>query len=154
MLALAIAFLVATTVGITPPPRPPAHPPVKPTASATPSRKPTAQPTPALDLRYVAVNLSINPSAVMSGDPAAIAAIRSKVTANPSLKGRLAGLVLLYAGDDNGSYQPWLKLDAAMWKILRGADSAVFNVAVTRDFYTHGGPSTQFQFDVYLFKTS
>lgn len=155
LLAIALVFLVATTVGTTPP-KPPHKHVVAATPSPTPSPKKTGQPEPALDLNYVTINLTINPSAVMSGNSGAIAAIRKSVAANPQLRGRLAGLVLLFAGDDNGSYPQWQKLDRQMWQVIQGggADQPVFKVAVTRNFLTHGGASTAFQLDVYLFKTT
>jgi hypothetical protein len=152
LLAIALVFLLATTVAQAPVPK---HP--RPHSSAarttpTPTRT-TGQPEPALDLTPVMITLTINVSDVKSGNAGAVAAIRRKVAGWPALKGRLAGLVLLFAGDD-GSDPPaqWKGLDEAMWHVLTA--DPVFKVALHQDFETHGGSSATFQFDVYLFKTS
>jgi hypothetical protein len=149
MLVLALAFLLATTVGTAPPaPKP------RVTVTPTPTPKPTGQPEPALDFKYITVTLPITPADVMANNVGAIAAIREKVTNWPGLAGHLAGLVLLYAGDDHGAYAGWQALDDKMWSILKVNDPSLFRVAVDRPFVTQGGSSGTFQFDIYLFKTS
>ena len=157
MLALALVFLLATTVGTTPPaakPPPTPTPTPRVTPSVTPTPKKSGQPQPALSFKYVTVTLTITPSDVMANNASAVNAIRSTVTTWPGLPGHLAGLVLLYAGDDNGAYPAWKALDNKMWEILKSVDPSLLRVAVDRPFVTHGGSSGTFQFDVYLFKTS
>ena len=152
MLAIAMAFLVATTVGTTSPPKPPAP---SPSASKSPTVK---KPQPALDLKYVTINLKINPAGLLSGSSSAISAIRQQVRGSPGLSSRRAGLVLLFGGDpqDNpASYKQAQDLDMAVWKILQGLgqENFVFQVAVSRDFVNIGAPTTAFQMNIYLFKT-
>src|SRR5215469_15675004 len=113
MLAIAMAFLLATTVGTSPPPAHP-HPGVTPTPTPTPtpSPTPTGHPEPALDLNYVTVTLTINPGAVSAG------AIKQAILTNRRLTGRQAGLVILFAGGDPGSSE-WEQLDNQVWGILK-----------------------------------
>lgn len=154
LLALALTFLLAAAV--TPPthktaarPRPPA------TATPRPKPKPTVTPKakPPLDLNYVDVpNVSINAAAILNGDQAALAPVISAITRNSKLRGQRAGLVLLFEGDDGGSFQ-WQKLDAAAWQLLKksGQVSSLLQVARVRDFENVGLPSSDFELQFYLF---
>jgi len=151
MLAIAMAFLVATTVGTTSPPKPPAP---SPSASKSPTVK---KPQPALDLKYVTINLKIDPAGLLSGSSSAISSIRRQVRGWPGLNSRRAGLVLLFGGDpqDNpASYKQAQNLDMAVWKILQGLgqENFVFQVAVPRDFVNIGARTTAFEMNIYLFK--
>jgi hypothetical protein len=149
LLALALTFLVATTVVTQPPPtHPRPHVSQTPTPTPTPTPKPTGSTEPALDLAYVTVNLTINPGAVSA------AAVRQAILANPRLAGRQAGLVILFAGGDSSSPQ-WEQLDSQVWGILKsmGDATSLFNVAVSRQFWG-GGPLTTIELNIYLFKIS
>ena len=121
MLALALAFLLATVVGTKNACREPKpHAKVMPTPTPTP----TTQPGPALDLHDVPVTLSIDPSNVSAS------AIAQRLLSDPSLKGRRAGLVILFGG---GSLDgPWQHLDKQIWGILQSMDdeSPLFSGAV------------------------
>jgi hypothetical protein len=152
MLAIAMAFLVATTVGTTPPPQKPHHQPA-------PKHPVAKKPEAALDLNYVNIPMTVDPGGLLSGSPAAIAAVRSKILGNQRLRSRRAGLVLLFGGDPQNSpdsYKQAQELDRAVWKILQGLgqDNFVFQVAVPRDFVNIDTPTTSFQLNIYLFKTS
>lgn len=161
LLALALAFLLATTVG-TPPKASPGQstpsgtvsPSSSPSSSPSPSPSPTGHPQPALDFGFVDVKVTINPYDVLAGKPSAIDPILAAVAAKRQLKGRVAGLVLLFAGDDNSAFTQWLQLDQEAWDLLHrsGKNKAIFN-AVPRDFQTHGGPSSEFDLQIYLFRT-
>ena len=159
LLALALTFLLATTAG-TPPKASSGQPPPSgtaspsPSSSPSPSASPTGHPQPALDFGFVDVKMTINPYVVLAGKPSAIDPILAAVAAKPQLKGRVAGLVLLFAGDDNGTFSQWLQLDQEAWALLNrsGKNKAIFD-AVPRDFQTHGGPSSQFDLQIYLFRT-
>lgn len=145
LLAIAAVFLLATTVGIA---LPSAKPKPHPTATPAPTPKPSATrvPVPALQLSYVDVKLTINPSSVSA------ASIRKAISGNSQLSGRQAGLVMLFGGGDVNSSQ-WRQLDSKVWSILRGMDpqSPLFRVAVSRQFWG-GGSVTTIELNIYLFK--
>jgi hypothetical protein len=154
LLALALAFLLATTVGTTPPP--------KPAAASSPAHKQKPKvkqghPEPALYLNYVDVkDITIDPYAILNKQSSAVGPILAKIASNAKLKSQVAGLVLLFAGDDNGSFTQWYQLDQEAWALLKGSgqERSLFKVAVPRFFQTHGGSSGQFELQVYLFKMS
>jgi hypothetical protein len=148
LLALAVAFLLATTFGAAP-----SHSPVvknSPTASAspTPTPTPTPQPQPALDLNYVTVYLPIDP-----GDISA-SSIQQTIMNNPKFAGRQAGLVILFAGGTDPNGPEWEEIDTQVWSILQGMDkdSPLFRVAVPRPFWNGMLPLTKVKLNVYLFK--
>jgi hypothetical protein len=151
MLALALAFLLSTLVGTkTPAAAPKPHTKVTstPTPTPTPSPTKTTQPGPALDLHDVPVTLSIDPSNVSAS------AIAQQLLSDPSLKGRRAGLVILFGG---GSLDgPWQQLDTQIWGILQSMDdvSPLFSGAVPLEYWNGNYPLNQFLLRIYLFKTS
>jgi hypothetical protein len=152
LLAIVTTFLLATTVGRTPPAAKP-HPQatVTPTSKPVPASTPTPTPTPAkttqsgpaLDLHYVPVTLQIDPSA-----PSATG-IRQALLANPRLKGRRAGLVILFGGGSVSG--PWLQLDNQVWKILSSV-TPLFSGAADLPYWNGSDPSSQFLLHIYLFK--
>jgi hypothetical protein len=150
LLALALAFLLATTFGATPPPataaKPP-HPSASATAKPTTSPRPAGQPEPALDLNYVKVPLDIG-----SGDISA-SYIEGVITTDSQLKGRQAGLVLIFTGGDANGPQ-WEATDAQVWSILQGMDHStpLFKAAVSRPFWNGKLGVTEVMLNVYLFK--
>jgi hypothetical protein len=155
LLALALAFLLATTVGTAPPV------PKKGAGSSTTHNpktpKKTGHPEPALVLNYVDVkDITIDPNAILSGQSSALGPILAKIAANARLKSQVAGLVLLFAGDDGGSFTQWYQLDQEAWALLKGSgqERSLFKVAVPRYFQTHGGSSATFELQIYLFKMS
>jgi hypothetical protein len=145
MLALALAFLLATVIGTkTPAAAPKPHAKVSPTPTPTP----TTQPGPALDLHDVPVTLSIDPFNVSAS------AIAQRLLSDPTLKGRRAGLVILFGG---GSLDgPWQHLDKQIWGILQSMDdeSPLFSGAVPLEYWNGSYPLDQFLLRIYLFKTS
>jgi hypothetical protein len=156
LLALALAFLLATTVGTVAPVA------KKAAASSTThnkgkTSKKAGHPEPALVFNYVDVkDITIDPNAILSGQSSALGPILAKIAANARLKSQTAGLVLLFAGDDNGSFTQWYQLDQEAWALLKGAgqERSLFKVAVPRYFQTHGGSSATFELQIYLFKMS
>jgi hypothetical protein len=155
MVALAMMFLVATTVGFPSPPEPkptpaPAHHPV-PAKSKPPNR-----PGPALDLNYVTITISnLDYNGLLNNSSAATASVRNAVLGNAAVRGRRAGLVLLFGGD-NPQNALAVSLDQKISQILTGLgrQNYVFQVAVYRDFVDLAQPLSDFHMDVYLFKTS
>jgi hypothetical protein len=151
LLALAVAFLLATTFGVTPTHshaggKPP-HLPASPTSAPTPTPTPAGRLPPVLDLNFVTVPLTID-----QGDISA-SSIQQTIMNDPRLQGRQAGLVLLFTGGDPNS-GPWREIDGQVWSILRGMDnsSPLFRVAISRSFWDGTLPVTEVKLNVYLFK--
>jgi hypothetical protein len=143
LLALALTFLLATTVGAAPhlPKKPPA-----PHSSAT-SKPPPKPPTPqaALNLNYVTVHLS----------DLSASSIQQTIMASPQLRGQRSGLVILFAGGPSSGGN-WGQVDSQVWSILQGMnkETPLFKVAVSRQFWDGTLPLNQVTLNVYLFKTS
>jgi hypothetical protein len=150
MFALAIAFLVATTIG-QPPPSPPPPPPT-PTPSPSPSH--TAIPQPVLELKPLAINVTVDYLGLLSGNPGAAAALERRVRSVTALYGRRAGLVLTFGGANDGNngqaIQIAKKVDDAL-KVL-GQQRFVFSGTVYRPFLSLNTPPSYVTIDVYLFK--
>jgi hypothetical protein len=163
MVAIAMAFLVASTVGFPPvphkavkhQPHPPSHHVVKP-------------PQPALDFGYVTIMLTIDPAALVNHDPSIAASVRSQIRENPKLKAKCAeepgpgcvGLVLLFGGDPQitlaSAYSYAETLDTAMGNVLQGLGqhNFYFRRAIYRNFVNYGAETTTFELQVYVFKPS
>ena len=163
MVAIAMAFLVASTVGFPPvshkaakhQPRPPSHHVIKP-------------PQAALDFNYVTINLSINPADLLNHDPAVASSVRSQILKSTKLKAKCVGepesgcvgLVLLFGGDPQvtlaSAYSYAEDLDNAMWKVLQGLgqQGLYFRRAIKRNFINYGAKTTAFELNVYVFKPS
>lgn len=154
MVALAVVFLVATTVGFPAPPKlAAAHHPAP--------KKPTAKhPEAALDLNFVRITITnLDYNGLLNNSPTAINSVRNAILRNARVKSRRAGLVLLFDGAN--SQDPLgqalaLQVDGKVRRILRslGAQNILFQVAVYRNFLNLGEQPGNFYMDVYLFKTS
>ncbi|MEV4892690.1 hypothetical protein AB0K48_25250 [Nonomuraea sp. NPDC055795] len=147
MVALAMAFLVATTVGMPAPPKP--SPTPTPLDVPTPSRTPE----PGLEQRPVEVTMKVDWAGLLAGDGKAEAGIRQKVRAVEKLHGRRAGLVLAFggAGDtDPGRALTIARKANAVLKDL-GDSGYVFQGAVFRPFLSHRAVHT-LVLDIYLLK--
>jgi hypothetical protein len=154
LLALAVVFLVATTVGTAPLPTPKKHPAASTTHKVTQAKKPNTgkrQPPP-LDLDFYNITFTINdPSGLIAGSPSAVAAVRASIVgATRRWDNRSAGIVLLYGGDESGL--DYKQLDDAVTKILQdlGKTEPLFRVAKYRDFLDQSAAS-YFSMDIYLF---
>ena len=83
MLAIAMAFLVATTIGF---PLSPHRPPPSTPHHKLPAKHAVIKPPqPALDFKYVTINLRIDPAGLLANDPTATASIRNQVLAADQL---------------------------------------------------------------------
>lgn len=143
MVALAMAFLVATTVGQPPPPEP------RPTPSPTPT--PTVEP--ALDLRPVHVEVKVDWRGLLADRARARSALRRKIHAVQALKGRRAGLVLAFgggAGTDVGRAMLIARKANAVLREL-GSRDAVFRRTVFRPFISFSD-AKMLSLDIYMFK--
>ncbi|MEO3785244.1 hypothetical protein ABGB12_18080 [Actinocorallia sp. B10E7] len=148
MVALAMAFLVATTVGM-PAPDP----------KSTPT-KPTPTPSAQLGLENVPVEIkvSVDYQGLLNGSRLARDALLKKVKADSRITGRDAGLVLAFGGADNSA----AGIDRAM-KIASKANEALKTLGRTESFvfsantaYTpyidYGNAPSTLELRVYLFK--
>ncbi|QXJ21487.1 hypothetical protein AGRA3207_002346 [Actinomadura graeca] len=138
MLALAMAFLVATTFGQSVP--------------AKAGRSPTPSPTfrKGLESDPVTITMRVDWQGLMSEKTSAKAEVQKKVRATASLNGRQAGLVLSFGGGlENGT------------RIARGADAAlrelgdqrfVFQGTVYRPFVSFNSAPETLTLDIYLLR--
>jgi hypothetical protein len=148
MFALAMAFLVATTVGQPPRKIPVAHP----TTSPTPEPSRTAEPV--LELKPVEMHVTVDWAGLLRDDPAAQAALARAVKANKQLAGRHAGLVLTFGGAQGGESRA-IAIASHANNVLRGlgSQSWVFRQTVyNRPFLSLHRPPASLEFDIYLFK--
>jgi hypothetical protein len=164
MVAIAMAFLVASTVGFPPVP----HKAAKHQPSHLPSHHVIKPPQPALDFGYVTIMLIIDPAALLNHDPSVAASVSSQIRKNPKLKAKCAdepesrcvGLVLLFGGDPQitlaSAYSYAETLDTAMGKVLQalGQHNFYFRRSIYRNFVNYGAETTTFELQVYVFKPS
>ncbi|MFD9942435.1 hypothetical protein ACFWYW_34350 [Nonomuraea sp. NPDC059023] len=145
MVALAMAFLVATTVGVPEPPEPPPTP--------TPAPTPSRTPEPGLEQRPVEVTMKVDWAGLLAGDEKAEAGIRRKVREVEKLHGRRAGLVLAFGGAGDTDPGRALNIARKANAVLKdlGKSGYVFQGAVFRPFLSHRAVST-LVLDIYLLK--
>ena len=152
LLALALAFLLATTVGVTPP-KAPSKPPRPPVVPSTPGGSHPKQ-TPPLELDPVHVTFTVaDPASLVAGSSSAVTSVRATILQKThGIKTRSAGIVLLFGG--NGSQYPtWDQMDASVEKILKSLSGPgrLFHLETRYvPFLNLAGPS-QFSMDIYLF---
>lgn len=140
MFALAMAFLVATTVG--------QAEPVKP--GATPTATPTPSPREGLENNPVSLTLGVDWQGLLSGDHAARADLQRKVRAKTSLGGRHAGLVLSFGGGLGQGQAIAEKADSALREL--GDQGFVFQGTVYRPYISFDTSPGTLTLDIYLFK--
>ncbi|MBB5830034.1 hypothetical protein [Micromonospora carbonacea] len=148
MFALAMSFLVATTVGQPPPPPEPA---------ASPSASPTPSPTPeaVLELEPVSIKLStVDWRGLLANQPRAVRGLQARVRSHPGLSGRRAGLVLTFGGAAGGNTGRGMAIARQVNQALAGLGTQgfVFRGAVYRPFISLASPQGTLTIDVYLFK--
>jgi len=90
LLALAVIFLSANTVGV--------KPRVIPTSIPTPTARPSPTPLPRLELSRYRITLTIDSNGLLNGSPSAINDLKQKIRGQAVLRGRTAGLVIVYGG--------------------------------------------------------
>jgi hypothetical protein len=154
MVALAVVFLVATTVGFPTPPKPKPASAHQPAPKKSPDAK---QPEPALDLTPVTVTINnLDYNGLLNNSPAALNSVRNAILGDARVRSRRAGLVLLFGGDNPQDDTLALNIDGKVQQILKslGAQNVLFQVAVYRNFLDLAQPPSNFHMDIYLFKTS
>ncbi len=90
LLALAVIFLSANTVGV--------KPRVIPTSIPTPTARPSPTPLPRLELSRYRITLTIDSNGLLNDSPSAINDLKQKIRGQAVLRGRTAGLVIVYGG--------------------------------------------------------
>jgi hypothetical protein len=147
MFALAMAFLVATTVGQPPPRHHAVHTP-KPTPS------PSASPLPVLQLKPLKIMATINWTGLVAGEASAEAALQRRVQSYPGLRGRRAGLVLTFGGASGDGAGEAITIARSVDTVLQqlGTERFVFYGTVFRPFLSLSSPPDRIEIDVYLFK--
>jgi hypothetical protein len=140
MFALAMAFLVATTVGQ------PAQPQPSPTRTPTPSLSPKR----GLESRPVSITTKVDWQGLLSGKSSAKTDLQRKVRAKESLHGRQAGLVLSFGGGLAQGTEIAKKADAALEEL--GEQGFVFRETVYRPYISFGSSPDTLTLDIYLFK--
>lgn len=152
MFALAMAFLVATTVGQPPRPDAVAHASTAPSRSRSPA--PTRSPEPVLELNPVEITLTVDPRGLLTGNASAKAALARAIRRDSRLSGRRAGLVLTFGGALNGSQGQAIAIANQADNVLRGlgAQGYVFRGTVYRPFLALNASPSALKVDVYLFK--
>lgn len=151
MFALAMTYLVATTMGAPVPPEP--EPTSPPSAAASPSASPT--PEPVLELAPVSIRLtSVDWRGLLANDPKAIRALQARVRSHPGLANRRAGLVLTFGGASGRDTGQALRIAGRANAALAGLgqEGIVFRGTVYRPFLSLASPPSTLTIDVYLFK--
>ncbi|MER5702234.1 hypothetical protein ABT023_09805 [Micromonospora sp. NPDC002296] len=153
MFALAMTYLVATTMGAPLLPEP--EPTSSPSASASPSPSATPPPEPVLELAPVSIRLtSVDWRGLLANDPGATRALQDRVRSHPGLKDRRAGLVLTFGGASGGNTDRALQVAGRANAALAGLgrDRIIFRGTVYRPFLSLASPPSTLTIDVYLFK--
>ena len=106
-----------------------------------------------LDRSPIRVTLEVDSQALLDSSPAAIASVRSQVARIPALANKHAGLVLSFAGSNDGNYARAVKVASMVNHALTapGGDG-IFTNAVFQAFAAPSQPSDAVRLDIYLFK--
>jgi hypothetical protein len=119
----------------------------RPTISPSPKPiPPGGGAEPALDLDYVTVNLTIDPSDLSA------ASIERTVIHDPQLAGRRAGLVVIFGGGFNPGQGVQVAQEVEHVLATSPAISPIFKVAGYRSFWSGSLLPTEVELNVYLFK--
>ncbi|WP_067452364.1 hypothetical protein [Actinomadura macra] len=144
MLALAMAFLVATTVGQAAPAK------AKPSPGPTPSPSPSSTFQKGLESQPISMTVEVDWQGLLSGDASAKAALQKKVRAKTSLNGRQAGLVLSFGGGLEQGTEIAKKADSALQEL--GEQGYVFHGTVYRPYISFGASPGTLTLDIYLLR--
>lgn len=155
MFALAMTYLVATTMGAPVVPEP--DPTPSPSASASPSVSPSASPTPepVLDLEPVRIPLeSVDWRGLRARNPRAIRALQDRVRSDTRLKNRRAGMVLTFGGGLGGNTDRAEEIATRANEALAGLgrEGVFLPDTVYRPFISHRSPPSKLTIEIYLFK--
>lgn len=148
MLALALAFIVATTVLQPLPPGEPVPGEDRPTPTTAPRE-------PVLSLEAVTLTIPIDVQGLLADDEVAIEGLRQQVLSNTNLTDRDAGIVLTFGGTDKFRDRPLgQRISKRVNAVLMGlgADGFVFDKVVVFKDYLGDGPQNEVIIEIYLFK--
>ncbi|GAB2839901.1 hypothetical protein GCM10022221_44110 [Actinocorallia aurea] len=149
MVALAMAFLVATTVGM---PAPDPEPTAEPTPTETPSR------VLGLENQPVEIHVTVNYQGLLNGGGPARHALFRQVRDDKRLQGREAGLVLAFggAGGSEAGIPRAMRIAASANDALKDLgveQSFVFSTTTAFTPYIgYGSDPSVLELDIYLFK--
>lgn len=152
LLALAMLFLVSNTIGIhLPVPTPtPTH---VLTTAASPT--PTPTPDPHLEQKPHRFSINIDANALLSGTQSSSDAVVRQITAQPFLRGRRAGLAIVYGGaPDDTQISTADDIANKIYDIFHnlGKRNAGFkNIASYDPLYLLGGDLNKVIIDIFLF---
>jgi hypothetical protein len=155
LLALAMLFLVSNTIGIHPPvPTPtPTSTHVPTAAAASPTPIPT--PAPHLEQKPHRFSINIDANALLSGNQSSSDAVVRQITAQPFLRGRKAGLAIVYGGAPDDT-QISIADDIAnkiyaIFHNLGKRNAGFTNIASYDPLYLLGGDLNKVVIDIFLF---
>lgn len=141
MFALAMVFLVATTVG-------------QPVSAVGPSESPSPTPKPTfqkgLESRPIKMVMKVDAEGLLSGERPAKTALKRKVRANKELKGRQAGLVMSFGAGQAEGTEIADKANAVLREL--GDEGFVFHDTVYKPYIDFDASSNMLTLDVYLLK--
>ena len=107
-----------------------------------------------LGLRPVIVTLEVDSQALLNGSPEAIASVRNQIASIHALAGQRAGLVLSFAGSNDGNYAQALAVASKIDHVLTGLGSkGIFRNAAYRNFVGLSNSPNVVELDIYLFKS-
>jgi hypothetical protein len=151
LLALALAFLLATTVGSTPPKTPKPQKSVRVTHTPVPTH--TKQPPP-LQLTPVHITFSIaDPVGLADGSKTAVNAVRNTIIQKiRGIRNRSAGIVLLFGGY-NSQYPTYEQMDQEVENVLKSLSStdSLFHRETQYQSFLNLVSAGTFVMDIYLF---
>src|SRR6266446_9227880 len=105
LLAMMMIFIVASTTSVTIPPKT--------------KLTPTSRALPRLELKFHRFTIDVDPNGILNDAPDAIAAVKNQVRSQAFLKGRSAGLVVVYGGAPDDTYiSTALAIAEKVYKIL------------------------------------
>lgn len=151
MFALAMTYLLATTMVVPPVPEP--DPTPSASASASPSPSPLSEAV--LDLTPVRIELtSVDWRGLLARNPRAIRALQKRIQDDPALRNRRAGLVLTFGGASGGDTDRANEIATRTNEALAGLgrDGVFLPSTVYRAFHSLVSPPSKLTIEVYLFK--
>lgn len=143
LLALTTIFIVASAVGVYVPPQPKSKP------------TPTPRVLPRLELKFHRFTINVDPGGLLNGDQNAVDSVKQQVRAQSFLKGRSAGLVIVYGGAPSDSdISTALNIASKIYDIILalGKQGFAFSRASRYDpLYVFGNGLSIVTVDVFLF---
>lgn len=159
LLALAMLFLVSNTIGIHPPAPTPTPTRAPTPLAATPTRAPTPTPTPIpvphLEQTPHRFKINVDANALLSSNRSSTNAVVLQVKTQSFLRGRRAGLAIVYGGaPDDTQIKRADDIANKVYDILHNlgkSDDRFTNIARYDPLYLLGGDPNKVTIDIFLF---